>query len=193
MIRSSIAFSAAIRRNPVLYRIARRFLGAWRRYRYRLSNVASTFYPGKGCHIARDLVAGEYSYIGPQCIIGPKVQIGAYVMFGPRVCVIGDDHRFDIVGQAMVFAGRPDLRPTKIGRDVWIGANSVIMSGVSIGDGAIVAAGTVVTKNIPSFEIHGGVPNRKLRNRFSSDSDIEKHRLFLARPPKEGDYCEWRY
>lgn len=54
----------------------------------------------------------------------------------------------------------------KIGNDVWIGTNAVIMPGINIGDGAIIAAGAVVTKNIPPYAIVGGVPARIIKYRF---------------------------
>ena len=58
-----------------------------------------------------------------------------------------------------------ELLPTKIGRDVWIGANAVILGGVTIGDGAVVAAGAVVTKDVEAGAIVAGVPARLLRKR----------------------------
>lgn len=56
-----------------------------------------------------------------------------------------------------------------IGNDVWIGYKAVILAGVTIGDGAIIGAHTVVTKNVPSYTIVGGVPARVIRKRFSDD------------------------
>jgi serine acetyltransferase len=63
---------------------------------------------------------------------------------------------------------------TTIGNDVWIGANAIIKSGIKIGDGAIVASGAVVTKDVAPYSIIGGVPAKHLKYRFS-DSQI----LFL--------------
>ena len=153
---------------------------------YRLRHVERTAYIAYGSSIATDLVAGAYSYVGPGCLIGPKVTIGAYTMFGPRVMCTGDDHRFDVAGVATIFAGRPELRPTAIGRDVWIGAGATILAGVEIGDGAIVAAGTIVTKSIPACEIHGGVPNRKIKDRFADSTERERHLEYLRQPPRRG-------
>ena len=65
------------------------------------------------------------------------------------------------------FSGESGM--TEIGNDVWIGDHVVIMSGVHIGDGAIVAAGAVVTKDVPPYAIVGGVPARVIRYRFSED------------------------
>lgn len=57
--------------------------------------------------------------------------------------------------------------PTIIGNDVWIGAKACVISGVTIGNGAIIAAGSVVTKNVPPYAIVGGVPSKIIRYRFS--------------------------
>ncbi|WP_082568174.1 CatB-related O-acetyltransferase [Pelomonas sp. Root1217] len=59
-----------------------------------------------------------------------------------------------------------EMQPVSLGSDVWVGARATILSGVSIGDGAIVAAGSVVTKDVPSFAIVAGVPARLIRLRF---------------------------
>lgn len=59
--------------------------------------------------------------------------------------------------------------PVVIGHDVWVGARALIMNGVTIGDGAIVAAGAVVTRDVPPYAIVGGSPARLIRFRFSSD------------------------
>ena len=157
---------------------------------HRLSQVHSTAYMAYGADISKDLVAGQYSYIGKGSIIGPKVIIGAYSMLGPHVMCVGDDHRYDLVGIPCIFSGRPLLRSTQIGCDVWIGAGSIILAGVEIGDGAIIAAGSVVTKNIPACEIHGGVPAHKIKDRFLSIADRDTHLRFLLKKPMIGVFPE---
>jgi acetyltransferase-like isoleucine patch superfamily enzyme len=57
-------------------------------------------------------------------------------------------------------------KPIKIGNDVWTGANVIILGGLTIGDGAIIAAGAVVTKDVPPYAIYGGVPAKLIRYRF---------------------------
>lgn len=64
-------------------------------------------------------------------------------------------------------------KPIKIGNDVWIGANVVILPGVTIGDGAVLAAGAIVNKNVEPYEIVGGVPAKPIKKRFTDDV-IEK-------------------
>jgi acetyltransferase-like isoleucine patch superfamily enzyme len=160
---------------------------------YRLKHVHYTAYIARGSHISRDIVVGEYAYVGEQSMIGRMVSIGAYTMLGPCVMCLGDDHRYDLPGTPIIFSGRPQLRPTVIGRDVWIGARAIILAGVQIGDGAIIAAGAVVSDNVPPCEIHGGIPNRKIKDRFEHPADRERHLESLRQPPRRGTFAEGRY
>lgn len=63
----------------------------------------------------------------------------------------------------------PEGYPVEIENDVWIGTSVIIMDGVKIGDGAILAAGSVVTNNVPPYAIVGGVPAKIMKYRFNSD------------------------
>ena len=80
-----------------------------------------------------------------------------------------------------MFSGRDVLKPTYIGDDVWIGKHSVIMTGVKIGNGAIVAAGSVVTKDVEPYTIVGGVPAKFIKMRFT-DEEIKLHEAMLRLP-----------
>lgn len=161
----------------------------YKRWRYGLRYVHRTFYMSGHSRVSTDFLAHEYSFISEGCIIGPKVELGAYSMFGPRVIVVGGDHRFDRVGVPMIFAGRPELRPTVIEDDVWVGANAILMAGVRIGRGSIIAAGAVVTKDVLPYEIHGGVPARKIGERFASSTDRARHDQMLSELPVRGEYA----
>lgn len=147
--------------------------------RMRLSRVAPTTYVHASSSVARDLVAADYVYIGRNCLIPPLVSIGRYTMLAPSVCLVGDDHNSDQIGVPMQFAGRPAQRPTIIGADVWIGQSAIIMRGTTIGDGAVIAAGSIVTKSVPEYEVWAGIPARKLRDRFTSAGDRERHTEML--------------
>lgn len=162
---------------------------SYRRKRYRLRFVHPTFYTSDCRLISKDLLAHEYSFCASGCLIGPKVELGAYVMLGPRVMIVGDDHVFDKAGTPIIFSGRPTKRETVIEADAWIGAGAIIMAGVTVGRGAIVAAGSVVTKDVPPYEIHGGIPAKKIKDRFESDSDRAMHDAMLDQPPTKGEYC----
>jgi len=135
-----------------IYRISRRVIIKFRHYRYGLKNVSQSSYIAKGVNLFPDLIAKEHSFINIDCIIGPHVEIGRYSMLGPRVCIVGSDHIYNRPGTPMLFSGRPSIPKTQIGDDVWIGCNAIIMCGVTIGNGAIIAAGSVVTKDVPPMK-----------------------------------------
>lgn len=145
------------------------------RKRFGLKDVDSTFYMNKGCQVSSDLVAGSYVFIGFNCVIYPKVKIGDYTMLAPEVQIIGGDHRHDIVGCPMIFSGRDKQLETIIGKDVWIGSRSIVLRGVKIGDGAIIAANSVVTKDVDKYSIVGGSPAKFIKNRFINVQDMENH------------------
>ena len=139
--------------------------------------------------IFSDFVAREHAFIGRGCYIGPRVQLGRYVMLAGHVAIVGGDHLFDKPGVPMIFSGRPTLKPTIVEDDVWIGFRSTILVGVRIGRGAIVAAGSVVTKDVEPYTIVGGVPAMKIRTRFESSDEVAIHDRMLAGPLYTGDFC----
>lgn len=113
-----------------------------------------------------------YTDFGKNIKIGKNVFINACCQFQDQGGIeIGDGC---LIGHNVVFATlnhdmRPEKRqicipaPIKLGKNVWIGSNSTILSGVKIGDNSIVAAGAVVTKDVPSDTVVGGVPARFIR------------------------------
>jgi len=160
----------------LLKAVGKRLLMMMRCYRWGISGAHPTAYFVGGSSLHHDVLAGPFSFISSGCILGPKVVIGAYTMLGPRVMVVGDDHVFDVVGVPTIFAGRPArIRETLIGRDVWIGANVVVMAGVRIHDGAIVAAHAVVTKDVAPFSMVAGIPAREIKTRFPEETQRSEH------------------
>jgi galactoside O-acetyltransferase len=92
------------------------------------------------------------------------ITIGDNVMIGPNVVLRSNDHVFEQADVLINYQGMSEGSIT-IGNDVWIASNAVILQNVSIGDGAVVAAGAVVTKNVPPYAIVGGVPARTIGTR----------------------------
>ena len=162
----------------VIYRIIRM---RWLRRKLKLKNVHKTFYSAGKSIISSDLEAGAYSYIGPDCIVYSKVSIGDYTMLGNNVSIIGGDHNFTKSEMPIIFSGRGVLEKTIIGKDVWIGAYSKVKTGIKIGDGAIIAMGSIVTKDVSSYSIYGGVPAKKIKDRFSKEEDKKKHMSMLEK------------
>jgi acetyltransferase-like isoleucine patch superfamily enzyme len=156
---------------------------------YGLKNVSRTFYYSGWKRLPSDLIADDFSYVGKGANLCSKVRIGKYTLLAPGVTVTGSDHNFDLPGVPIIFSGRPDLECTDIGSDVWLGNGVLVMAGVKIGDGAIIAARSVVTRDVPSFTIYGGVPAKKIRDRFSDSSKIECHQLMLDSTTFKGDLC----
>lgn len=132
---------------------------------------------------------GEFSYGRPKVRFpeaGTKLTIGRYCSIADKVeILLGGNHRTDW-GTTYPFSALPDLWPSApttedyhtsrgdvtIGHDVWLGSGAIILSGITIGHGAVVAAHAVVTKDVPPYAIVGGNPAKVIRKRFD-DATIE--------------------
>lgn len=136
-----------------------------------------------------NIVIGNDFYIGKFSQIECDAIIGNHVILANHVALVGRyDHHYQQVGVPMRLASRIRDKDYSwkgmnnsivIENDVWIGYGSIILSGVKIGRGSIVAAGSVVTKDIDEYSIYGGVPARKLRERFANLNDkIEHEKLY---------------
>ena len=102
-------------------------------------------------------------------------------MFGPGVSILSGNHRFDTVGESLRFLKKGSNWKDKdivIENEVWIGANVIILDGVTIGRGAIIGAGAVVTKSIPEYTVAAGNPCIPIRKRFTSEQ-VKEHELKL--------------
>jgi acetyltransferase-like isoleucine patch superfamily enzyme len=162
-------FRSTLSRTSKLYLILRRTRSALIHLFKNLKYCDNTTYVCLSAKISSDLRMGKYGFIGPKCIISDKVSMGNYVMLARDVQIVGKDHNYHVVGVPIIMSGRPVSKKTIINDDVWIGARSTIMSGVTIGTGAIVAAGAVVTKDVKAFEIVAGVPAKPIAMRFNAD------------------------
>ena len=124
------------------------------------------------------IVLGHRIGIGYRCVFQTDIEIGNDVMIASHCAFVNvDDHRYDIVGKTIWDSGRGDKYAIIIEDDVWIGHGSIILTPTRIGRGSIVAAGSLVTRNVPEYTIVGGVPARVIRRRFSQDKAKEHERL----------------
>lgn len=133
------------------------------------------------CIIGDDVYIGKGSLFS--CADAPLI-IGDHVMFGPNVTIVTGDHRTDMVGKYMSQITVSEKLPendkaVNITGDNWIAANAIILKGVNVGRGAIVASGAVVTKDVPPYSIVGGVPAKVIGMRFD-ESQIEEHEKMLG-------------
>lgn len=109
---------------------------------------------------------GDRTWVGPFCVIygNGGVRIGRDVMIAAHSCITSVGHRHDELHMPMMAQGI-EVGPVTIDDDVWIGMNCTILPGVTIGRGAIVAAGAVVRSDVAPFAIVGGVPAREIGQR----------------------------
>lgn len=180
---------SAFRKNAWAYSFYRTTYMRAKKLVYGWTGVDVTFFIQSGKYISKDLTTGKFGFVGKECHLGPKVILGDYVMLAPRVAIVGDDHIFEKAGSPIIFSGRPSLRETKIDSDAWIGFGVIIMSGVKVGRGAIVAAGSVVTRDVPPYQVYGGVPAKYLRDRFGSKEELNCHDSALSQTASQGLFC----
>jgi acetyltransferase-like isoleucine patch superfamily enzyme len=111
------------------------------------------------------LTIADLVFVGAACEIdvAVSVSIGAHTLLAPGVFIT--DHTHNMRRHARLDAQGTRSAPVTIGEDVWLGTKSVIMAGVTIGDGAVVGAGAVVTKDVAPYSIVAGVPAREIGRR----------------------------
>lgn len=108
---------------------------------------------------------GDNSGLGIDCNVRGPLTIGDNVMMGPEVVIMTGDHNTQRTDIPMCEQGFPEDKPVHIGNDVWIGYRVIILPGVTIGNGVIIGAGAVVTKDVPDYAVVGGVPARIIKYR----------------------------
>jgi len=158
-----------------------------RKVTYRKYQIGKGFYCGIRVRIwaKQKVVIGKNFYIGRDSFIESDVIIGDNVIWANRVALVGRyDHNYQQIGKPMRLASQIRDKDynwlglnslTIIEDDVWIGYNTTIMSGIKIGTGSIIAAGSVITKDVEPYSIYGGVPAKKLKDRFNTKEDLERH------------------
>lgn len=128
---------------------------------------------GKKVNVARgasfgngeNIEIGDFSGIGMYCKVPNDIKIGNYVMMGPNVTIYGSKHNFDRTDKPMIEQGMTKLSTPVIEDDVWIGSHVIILPGVVIQKGSIIAAGAVVSKTFPEYSVIGGNPAKLIRLR----------------------------
>ena len=134
---------------------------------------------GRNCHLEKGIYfkhdgiwgdgfsieIGDNVFIGTQCEFNIRLNISvgnnSLIASGSRFI----DHDHGIETDTLMRLQHGPEKEITIGQNVWIGCNVVVLKGVDIGDGAVIAAGAIVTKNVPGLEIWGGIPARKIGSR----------------------------
>ena len=117
------------------------------------------------CNAGARVSVGARTTIGFHTIVyaSESIEIGDDCMVAPFVYVVDSDHGMD---RTRPMNRQPNLTaPVRIGADVWIGAHAVVLKGVTVGDGAVIAAGSVVREDVAPWAIVGGVPARVIGER----------------------------
>lgn len=125
----------------------------------------------KNAVFASSVTLGDNSGIGVDATISGAAQIGDNVMMGPHCIIYCRNHAFDRIDIPMNQQGFQVEKPVVIGNDVWIGGRVTILPGVHVGNGVIIGAGAVVTKDVPDFAIVGGNPAKVLKYRNQVPQD----------------------
>lgn len=114
----------------------------------------------------------SFTYIGLNCFI-TKAKIGRFTSIANNVSIGMGEHQLDRISTSSIFYENPYEELTAkeciIGNDVWIGVDSIIRRGVTIGNGAVIGANSVVTNDVPDFAIAVGSPARVIRYRFNPE------------------------
>ncbi|MBK4216084.1 CatB-related O-acetyltransferase [Paracoccus caeni] len=152
--------------------------------------------------VAGTILCGSYTNINEHFNARGQVKIGKYCAIGRFVSIHSGNHRTDLPNQQVHFNERFGFKEiltrstVEIGHNVWIGDKANILSGVTVGHGAVIAAGATVTSDVPPFAIVGGVPARLIRSRFSksvvrqmleikwwdwSDEKIQRNQAFFEK------------
>lgn len=159
------------------------------KYMYRNLEISKSVIMSGNCFLGHNVtlnervifsnsLIGDFSYINYNTIVNVAT-IGRFCSIGPN-CVIGLGNHptkkivstspYIYAKSAFLDKGYYDEHsPVIIGNDVWVGANVTILNGVQIGDGAIIAANSVVRGYVPPYTIYGGCPARLIRKRFTGD------------------------
>jgi len=108
---------------------------------------------------------GRWVFVGMNTIIAGKnsITIGDYTIFAPNCYVVDHEHGFS--ASDVILNQRSVLKEVLIGRDCYFGAGTVVLGGVTVGDGAVVGAGSIVTRDVPPYEIWAGNPARFIKKR----------------------------
>lgn len=122
---------------------------------------------------------GDYSYTGVRCRVS-NATIGKFCSIGPCVIICPGKHPIDFVSTHPIFYSLSfscnnrfastqafeEQGSIEIGHDVWIGANSILLEGITVGTGSVIAANSVVNRNVEPYSIVGGSPAKHIRYRF---------------------------
>lgn len=116
----------------------------------------------KGASIQPGVVLKDGAGVGVNCLVGPQAVIGKNVKMAPDCHIYTRNKKFD--KELRGFRGYEPINPVIIGDECWLGARVIIVPGVTIGEGCVIAAGAVVSKDMPPYHVVAGNPARAVKN-----------------------------
>ena len=142
----------------------------------------------------KNIIWHDNIHIGPMAYIWAVsgLRIGENVIFGPRVTIYTSNHRYE--NATMIpYEGYSYAKKVTIERNVWIGDSTLIVPGVTTGEGSIVAMGSVVIKDVPKYSIVGGNPVKVIRQRdIEKYKELDANKMYYMRLKKENK-VEWKF
>ncbi|MGK0390253.1 MAG: maltose O-acetyltransferase [Maribacter sp.] len=168
-------------------KLLRKIYNKWLRKKQKLHLLKDL---GKPCYIDtsatfnfhKNISIGAYSRIGKDCHLDGEgsINIGEGTIFAPRVVILTSSHNYKD-SKLLPYDETDAKRPVNIGKGCWLGWGAMIVPGVTIGDGAVVAMGAVVTKNVPNGTIVGGNPAKVLKNRTNNIDILIKEKSYFVK------------
>lgn len=146
----------------------------WVKYNGFVRVMKGTTFAHKKIELGHNVQFGQYCHIDTNVVIGNNVLVAGRVCFMDRY-----GHRFNEVGLTIWNSKAKNGDDVVIGDDVWICDGAFILSGCKIGNGSIVTARSVLTHDIPECEIWGGIPAKKIKDRFLNEEEKKKHLNYL--------------
>lgn len=145
--------------------------------RQRGVSLGTGTYVARGSQMAAAISIGDHTRVDASArLVGEApITIGKYCAIATGVTMLSDNHDMRTPNMSIGLAqylniGDPRLAsPICVRNSVWIGDRAIVLTGVTIGDGAVIGAGSVVTRDVPAFAVAAGVPSRVLRSRFSTE------------------------
>lgn len=169
------------------------FKGGHKYYRAQFNKIGENVIIHQDCFISKPdkLTIGNNSYLGPRCELftSGELIIGAGVVLGQDVLIITSNHNYNSPDlYALPFDDRNIESPVYIDDNCWIAARVTILPGVKIGEGSIIGAGSVVTKDVPSYAIVGGNPAKVIKYRDKEQYEKIKGKTWVENYRKNHPY-----
>ena len=168
-----------------MYRIVRKLYAALQKYKFNKCGDNVWFDPISSQFSYKTITLGKNVFIGPRAWFSSShsnIIIGDNVMFGPSDHIFGGNHKYDLVGKLMNEVEKSSDHRDKnviIKNEVWVGGGVILLTGVTIGRGAIIGAGSVVTKDIMTYSVNAGNPCTLIKMRFTPE-EIHEHEKIIG-------------